>query len=35
MSSEDPIESAFAGTVKGTIDWTVDAIKSFKIKLKD
>src|SRR3989344_3195052 len=35
MSSEDPIESAFAGAVKGTIDWTFDAIKSFVIKLKD
>jgi len=31
MSSEE----AFAGAVKGTIDWTVDAIKRFVIKLKD
>ena len=35
MSSEDPIESASAGLVKGALDWTAAAIKDFVIKLKD
>ena len=35
MYSDDPVESAFAGAVKGALDWTADSIKSYVKKLRD
>lgn len=35
MSSNDPIESASAGVVKGTLDWTEDKLKKLVARFKN